>query len=1330
MDKWWRVKNNGTCDWSGYHLMFESGEQMGGPSSVAIPSTPAGGTVDIHVPLVAPTSGGRHTGYWRVVSPSGTWVDGGRLWMSVDVKGSTTGGHITVFDVTPASPSQATQVHLVGRIKSFSDFRSMRFVAGTQPYEMENPVWIGDEYQISADWNTATLPRGDYTIVFEVARTGDLNWANPERWVRTYALTGTPAPTGHAPDRPVLQSPYNWYFRDNAGSPAAVELCVYPVGSDSGPVSYQFDVNSGAVNSGWVSGNCWNHTYNPATYAWKVKAKNDAGESDWSSETWHFTVASGGVSIGDIQFFNTQTNDTHICVPISYGGIQAPEVKAFMNHATDGSANGTWRQLDGYGPSAPPDCTAANVWGFWIRSPSYASGNHLIRVDAYKHDSGATATRSANYTINYIKPPDPEPLAPSTHTNNGTWWNTPTIVFRWDPALRAESYGLRVATIPHPWDAPSLLLDQTLPSGTTAYTHTFSQDYAALYWTARAINSQGYGSSGDDVWFGIDRVLPSCQVQALPATTYESVFQVNWSGADNAAGVRSYDIQYRDSGRGAWIDWLLAVPAAKTYELFTGQPGHTYAFRCRATDNAGNTGNYPGSGDTSTKVDPAARPPTPWWNTSYGSKRSIVVLNNMGGLALPAGYPALLHFDGTTTPTAAEIYNASQSTPKCRDLRVVYNDATELDRVVQTCTSNTIEIWFRTQVGIAAGSSNSTAHQLYYSYAGAGTPPGSLGSVFYPAVDSHTRAALYVQEGNGLTANDSSGWGNNGSIGGDAYWTDGKWGKAIAFPSTDGQCINLGAPASLNLGAATVEGWYRHDEPTWWARLAGQLGGGGQNTGQNKWLFEYRQTRLHAHIWPSYPGVIETSDFLPGGAQGWHHYAFTFDGVNTVKIYFDGQLKATGNPGGSYPSGNTTVEFGCSEHANRVKGRMQNMAISNIVRTDFSYGAFAAITSEPNAAAGAAQAPPTGGSPDLVLQSLDAHPAGSGLEGGVIVQAVLTNEGDRATENGFFTDLYSDHLPTGPGDYSSSLGFWVDNPIEAGSTVTLTTLLTGTQTGLAATMIEGSITESSTTLYGQTDSTGSVTEPDDQNNISHVTEVCVASDDLYEPDNSPAEAQPIVGPQTHNINTLTDEDWVTFSAQAGQTYALATSNLGLGADTYLYLYDTDGATLLAANDDYGGTLASRIVWDCPATGTYYAAVKHWNPNVSGCGTTYDLSFGEQHATFFPLALKSSGLGSASVASAQPALPTATPTAVELATPTPFLPPTATDTATPSPAPTITATVPVTSTATPMPSPSPTEEQEPEPEPTGTSTPTPAEAAVPTPMEVPTPTTAEEEEPPA
>ncbi|MGD9495441.1 MAG: S8 family serine peptidase [Armatimonadota bacterium] len=106
--------------------------------------------------------------------------------------------------------------------------------------------------------------------------------------------------------------------------------------------------------------------------------------------------------------------------------------------------------------------------------------------------------------------------------------------------------------------------------------------------------------------------------------------------------------------------------------------------------------------------------------------------------------------------------------------------------------------------------------------------------------------------------------------------------------------------------------------------------------------------------------------------------------------------------------------------------------------------------------------------------------------------------------------------------------------------------------------------------------------------------------DAYEPDNSSAEATLIATDgtrQEHDFHVGGDVDWLCFDAGAGDRYRLKTA-LG-SADTCIFLYGTDAATLLAHNDDrvpsyVGPGLAdysSEIVWDCPADGRYYVKVR-------------------------------------------------------------------------------------------------------------------------------------------
>ncbi|MCS6889657.1 MAG: M4 family metallopeptidase, partial [Chloroflexus sp.] len=116
------------------------------------------------------------------------------------------------------------------------------------------------------------------------------------------------------------------------------------------------------------------------------------------------------------------------------------------------------------------------------------------------------------------------------------------------------------------------------------------------------------------------------------------------------------------------------------------------------------------------------------------------------------------------------------------------------------------------------------------------------------------------------------------------------------------------------------------------------------------------------------------------------------------------------------------------------------------------------------------------------------------------------------------------------------------------------------------------------------------------------------SPDAYEPDNTLGTAKPItVGgtAQRHNFHAAGDHDWVRFSAIAGSSYVIETFNLGAASDTVLELYDGSG-NRLAYNDDYGGTLASRIQWYAPSAANLFARVRHYSSTAYGAATAYDL----------------------------------------------------------------------------------------------------------------------------
>ena len=89
---------------------------------------------------------------------------------------------------------------------------------------------------------------------------------------------------------------------------------------------------------------------------------------------------------------------------------------------------------------------------------------------------------------------------------------------------------------------------------------------------------------------------------------------------------------------------------------------------------------------------------------------------------------------------------------------------------------------------------------------------------------------------------------------------------------------------------------------------------------------------------------------------------------------------------------------------------------------------------------------------------------------------------------------------------------------------------------------------------------------------------------------------------THGaLGVAGDVDWFKFQAVAGKTYTISTQ-LGTLRDSVLYLYDGNGTTLLAQDDDGGDGLASRIQWTAPATGTYYLDVAAYANSYAGSYT--------------------------------------------------------------------------------------------------------------------------------
>lgn len=136
-NKTWRLKNVGTCTWSNYSIIFDSGDQMSGPSPAVIPTSVAPGqTVDITVPMVSPNTAGTYRGYWKLKSsggiPFGIGSAGTKsFWVEIKVTGTGTVPPTVTpgTPVTPATPIAGTVYDFTANVCTATWFSG----AGQQP---------------------------------------------------------------------------------------------------------------------------------------------------------------------------------------------------------------------------------------------------------------------------------------------------------------------------------------------------------------------------------------------------------------------------------------------------------------------------------------------------------------------------------------------------------------------------------------------------------------------------------------------------------------------------------------------------------------------------------------------------------------------------------------------------------------------------------------------------------------------------------------------------------------------------------------------------------------------------------------------------------------------------------------------------------------------------------------------------------------------------------------------------------------------------------------------------------------------------------------------
>ncbi|MSP12522.1 MAG: hypothetical protein EXR62_06145 [Chloroflexi bacterium] len=206
--------------------------------------------------------------------------------------------------------------------------------------------------------------------------------------------------------------------------------------------------------------------------------------------------------------------------------------------------------------------------------------------------------------------------------------------------------------------------------------------------------------------------------------------------------------------------------------------------------------------------------------------------------------------------------------------------------------------------------------------------------------------------------------------------------------------------------------------------------------------------------------------------------------------------------------------------------------------------------------------------------------------------------------------LLQDTLDSGAGGTSSSANVRIDAGFVSGIGAQATPTPTATATPEFTATPTATFTPSPTAKPADTFTPSVTATPAATFTPSATVTSTPPGGDVYEDDDACARASTISSsgtPQTHTFHKSGDQDWVKFTAVAGKSYVLETSNANSPrTDTILFLYDHCDAPPLSSEDNaFASTV--HLEWNATLNGTYYLKLQQHDPAIYGTDVHYDLS---------------------------------------------------------------------------------------------------------------------------
>jgi len=211
--------------------------------------------------------------------------------------------------------------------------------------------------------------------------------------------------------------------------------------------------------------------------------------------------------------------------------------------------------------------------------------------------------------------------------------------------------------------------------------------------------------------------------------------------------------------------------------------------------------------------------------------------------------------------------------------------------------------------------------------------PASATTQSIPPPPTGARGAYAFSEGNGTTASDASGNGNNGTLSGGATWTlSGKYGSAISLNGVNG-FIAVPASPTLNLGSAgTIEGWVKVNVLGRWHSLLAK--GAANSDAVHNYALEITDQNVFRCILGDGASFMMVDSTIRAVAAQFTHAACAWDGT-TVRLYINGALNSS-RPQTLTPAANTAQlylgQFG--GNADRLQGTLDEVRIYARALTD------------------------------------------------------------------------------------------------------------------------------------------------------------------------------------------------------------------------------------------------------------------------------------------------------------------------------------------------------------------------------------------------------------